>query len=59
MLKLLGIPFDANSTFMTGPSLAPDRIRQNLHNGAANYWTEHTTNPIEHELFRDIGNLKD
>ncbi|MEO1259867.1 MAG: agmatinase [Bacteroidota bacterium] len=57
MIKLLGIPFDTHSSFMQGPALAPDRVRQALHNGAGNYWTEHTFNPIEHELFRDIGNL--
>ena len=57
MLKLLGIPFDAHSSFMQGPALAPDRIRQTLHNGAGNYWTEHTFNPIEHEQYLDIGNL--
>ena len=57
MLKLLGIPFDAHSSFLQGPALAPDRIRQVLHSGAGNYWTEHTFNPIEHAGFKDIGNL--
>ena len=56
-LKLLGIPFDAHSSFLQGPALAPSRIRQTLHNGAGNYWTENTYNPIEHEHFTDIGNL--
>jgi len=58
MLKLLGIPFDAHSSFLQGPALAPDLIRQTLHSGAGNYWTEHTVNPIEHGRFEDIGNLQ-
>ena len=57
MIKLLGIPFDAHSSFLRGPALAPSRIRQALHNGAGNCWTEHTLNPIGHEQFRDVGNL--
>jgi agmatinase len=57
MLQLLGIPYDLKSSFLRGAALAPDRIRESLHNGAGNYWTENTINPIEHELFRDIGNL--
>ncbi len=57
MLKLIGIPFDAHSSFLQGPALAPDRIRQTLHNGAGNYWTENTFNPIENPAFVDIGNL--
>ena len=57
MISLLGIPFDQKSSFLQGPALAPDRIRQTLHNGAGNYWTENTFNPIEHVQFQDVGNL--
>jgi arginase len=57
MITLLGIPFDQKSSFLQGAALAPGRIRQTLHNGAGNYWTEHTRNPIEHEAFEDIGDL--
>lgn len=57
MIYLTGIPFDQKSSFLQGAALAPGRIRENLHNGAGNYWTEHTLNPIEHEQFSDIGNL--
>ncbi len=58
IVTLLGIPFDPHSSFLQGPALAPDRIRQTLHNGAGNYWTENTDNPIEHEHFQDIGNIE-
>lgn len=57
MVALIGIPFDKKSSFLTGAALAPDRIRETLHNGAGNYWTENTFNPIENERFKDLGNL--
>jgi len=28
-ISILGIPFDANSSFRKGPALAPSRIREN------------------------------
>lgn len=55
---LLGVPYDANSSFLPGPALAPGRIRETLHNGAGNYWTERGFNPIEHPRFADHGRLK-
>jgi agmatinase len=56
-VALLGIPFDLKSSFLPGAALAPARIRETLHNGAVNYWTEHTSNPIEDERFKDLGDL--
>ncbi len=58
MLKLIGIPFDNKSSFLRGPALAPARIRQALHNGSSNYWTEKLQNPIEHAGFTDAGDLE-
>ena len=57
MVALIGIPFDKKSSFLQGSALAPGRIREALHNGAGNYWTEDTHNPIEHEHFKDLGDL--
>ena len=57
-ISLIGIPFDAHSSFMQGPALAPDRIRQVLHSGAGNFWTEQNSNPVEDDRFQDAGNLK-
>ena len=56
-IALCGVPFDAHSSFMTGPALAPSRVRECLHNGSGNYWTERGFNPIERKQFSDIGNL--
>lgn len=39
-VAVLGIPFDANSSFLRGPALAPARIREALHSGAMNFSTE-------------------
>ncbi len=37
---ILGIPFDANSSFRKGPSLAPSRIRESYFSDSSNLWTE-------------------
>ncbi len=40
MVTILGIPFDANSSFLKGPALAPDRIRLMEKEGSANLFSE-------------------
>lgn len=40
MIKLIGIPFDINSSFLRGPSYAPARIRLMEKEGSANTFTE-------------------
>ena len=40
MIKLIGIPFDANSSFLKGPALAPARIRMMEVEGSANCYAE-------------------
>lgn len=37
---LLGVPYDASSSFLRGPSEAPRCIREALHSPSANMWTE-------------------
>jgi agmatinase len=37
---ILGIPFDAYSSFRRGPALAPSRIRESYFSDSANLWTE-------------------
>jgi agmatinase len=39
-IAVLGIPFDANSSFLRGPSLAPPEIREALFSKSSNLWTE-------------------
>ena len=40
MIKLIGVPFDANSSFLKGPALAPARIRMIEAEGSANCYAE-------------------
>src|SRR5262249_47242625 len=40
MVKLTGIPFDLNSSYLKGPSLAPSRIRNVWKEGSANNFSE-------------------
>src|SRR2546426_4621477 len=37
---LLGLPYDASSSFLKGTAAAPPLIRQALHSPAGNRWTE-------------------
>ncbi len=39
-INLLGIPFDANSSFMRGPAQAPPLIRKALESDSGNYYNE-------------------
>lgn len=39
-VRLQGIPYDAHSSFLRGPALAPDAVREALSCGSANYTTE-------------------
>ncbi len=42
-VSLLGLPYDASSSFQRGPALAPPLIRQALASPAGNLWTEGMT----------------
>ena len=39
-IRLLGLPQDNNSSFLTGPAIAPARIREALWSDSANMFTE-------------------
>ena len=43
MIKVTGIPYDANSSFLKGPALAPARIRLMDKEGSANSFSESVT----------------
>lgn len=57
MIKVLGIPFDANSSFLKGPSLAPPRIRLMDKDGSANSFSENGTEVIEGKNYKDAGDI--
>lgn len=56
-VSMLGVPFDDNSSFETGPALAPDIIRQVLHTGSLNGSTELGITLKGHECWSDAGNV--
>lgn len=58
MIQLLGIPYDANSSFLRGPSFAPDRIRLMEKEGSANCFAENGMEILEGKTYRDAGNVQ-
>lgn len=56
-VALLGVPFDANSSFMRGPAQGPDEIRKQLHCGSANYYSEQGLNLATQAQLHDLGNI--
>jgi arginase len=57
---VVGVPFDANSSFLRGPALAPTCIRAALHSGSINLCVEDGRDldgPDARDEWRDVGNL--
>lgn len=57
-VTVLGVPFDANSSFLRGPSLAPARIRETLHSGSMNLCAENGLDLGTDSRWQDAGDLK-
>ncbi|KAA3624607.1 MAG: agmatinase [Bacteroidetes bacterium] len=57
MIKLLGIPYDANSSFLRGAALAPPRIRLMERDGSANIFSENGLAVQEGEIYQDLGDM--
>ncbi len=57
MIKLLGLPYDGNSSFLKGPSLAPPRIRLVDKDGSANAAAENGIDIIDGETYIDAGDI--
>ncbi|MFN8573573.1 MAG: agmatinase [Gemmatimonadaceae bacterium] len=55
---LIGVPYDAKSSFARGPALAPAAIRHALHSPAGNAYSEFLDNVLSPELLRDAGDVK-
>ena len=54
---LIGIPFDAQSSYLRGPAEAPPKIRQALHCDASNSWTELGVDLSQPGIYEDAGDL--
>ena len=57
MVALLGIPFDEHSSFLSGPALAPGRIREVLHSGETNLSAERGLELDGEGRLKDLGDL--
>ncbi|MBS1915246.1 MAG: agmatinase [Bacteroidetes bacterium] len=57
MIKVTGIPYDANSSFLKGPAFAPARIRLMDKEGSANSFSESVTEIKEGLNYRDEDDL--
>jgi len=55
---LLGIPFDAHSSYLRGPAEAPPLIREALRCDASNSWTETGVDLGLKSAFLDAGDVK-
>ena len=56
-VALMGIPLDRHSSFLQGPAFAPGRIREVLHNGAANLTSETGVDLGTAENWKDTGDV--
>jgi arginase family enzyme len=54
---LLGVPYDASSSFLRGAADAPPLIREALRSPAGNSWSERLVNVESPEAFEDRGDL--
>jgi arginase len=54
---LVGIPYDAGSSYRRGAAAAPDEIRRALRSDASNTWSESGIDVGESDRLGDIGNL--
>lgn len=55
--RLIGLPYDASSSFLRGPAEAPPLIRAGLHSPAGNSWTERLRDLSGADGLTDAGDL--
>jgi len=55
---LIGLPYDASSSFLRGPALAPARIREELHSSQSNGCSEIGIRVIGDDGIGDMGDLE-
>lgn len=54
---ILGIPYDASSSYRRGAAAAPEAIRRALHSDASNGWSEAGIDVVSPDKLGDIGDL--
>ena len=56
-IGLIGVTIDHNSTYLTGPALAPNRIREAILCDSSNMWTESGVNLDAPGVWADLGDI--
>ncbi len=56
-VAVTGIPYDANSSFLRGPALAPPKIREAYRSDSANYYAESGRDLSSDSEWTDLGDL--
>ncbi|WP_299852279.1 agmatinase [uncultured Roseovarius sp.] len=56
-IQLLGLPQDNNVSYLSGPCMAPTRIREALFCDSANLWTETGFDLSDKKLWQDAGDV--
>ena len=57
MIKVIGIPFDSNSSFLKGPAYAPTRIGLMEQEGSANAWSENGKEIIQGKYYERLTDI--
>jgi arginase len=57
MLKVIGVPYDSNSSFLKGASFAPNRIRLMEKEGSANAFAENGVEILNLINYEDLGDI--
>lgn len=57
MIKVIGFPYDRNSSFLRGSALAPPRIRLMDFDGSANQFCENGFEIADGKAYEDLGDL--
>jgi len=55
---LIGLPYDASSSFLRGPALAPARIREELYSSQSNGFSENGLHVLGANGLGDVGDLQ-
>lgn len=58
LVRLLGVPWDANSSFLRGSAHAPGKIREALRCEASNAWSETGIDTAAREILGDAGDVE-
>mgnify|MGYP000194552047 CR=1 FL=1 len=57
-IHLLGLPQDNNSSYLSGPAMAPARIREAFHSSSANMFTETGVDLNDSDIWCDAGDVE-